>query len=330
MTWCASSRSACSIYSRPTGKAVGNEGRGGGTEGRGAIMTWVRIDDAMPEHPKLLAAGPLAFALDVAAICYCARNRTGGRVPRSKVRLLWDFSDIRIGRAKVDALELAELLVACGRWHRDGDDYRIHDYEQYNPTRERESEARASALTEIRRAAGRRGGLRSAEARRHAGEANAEPVASKTEANGEANPKQASSKTEANDEANPKQASSKTEANDEANSKQTTQQTPSKTEAPIPIPIPGSHTHSPPNPPQADESGVVVEQPASVTVVRPVSSHAPVASTGEPSSPEARRLLEAIRSHEAIRAAAIPEVATTLEGRRMARGTPVDVLVEAI
>src|SRR5690606_33104722 len=156
------------------------------------------------EHPKLLAAGPLAFALDVAAICYCARNGTGGRVPRAKVRLLWDFSDIRIGRAKVDPIALAEKLVACGRWHREGDDYVIHDYDQYNPTKAA-TEAKSSELSEIRRAAGRLGGLRSAEVRRHAGEANA---ASKTEAN----------------------AASKTEAN--------AKQTPSKTEAPIPIPIP--------------------------------------------------------------------------------------------
>lgn len=186
-------------------------------------MSWVRIDDAMPEHPKVLAAGPLAFALDVAAICYCARNRTDGRVPRAKVRLLIDVSDIRVGRAKVDALELAELLVACGRWHRDGDDYRIHDFDQYNPTRA-ESEARTSALTEIRRAAGRRGGLRSAEARRHAGEANAGPVASKPQAN-------------------TKQTGSKAGANGEAKAKQTG----SKSEAPIPIPV--SSNNTPPTPP---------------------------------------------------------------------------------
>lgn len=79
-----------------------------------------------------------------------------------------------------------------------------------------------------------------------------------------------------------------------------------------------------------DGPGEAEEPPASVTVVRPGGSPAPVASKGEPSSPEARRLLEAIRSHEAIRAAAMPEVATALEGRRMMRGTPVEVLVEAI
>src|SRR5690606_4730573 len=89
-----------------------------------------------------------------------------------------------------------------------------------------------------------------------------------------------------------------------------------------------SHTHSACA--REVESGKVEVPPASKTLVRPVGSPAPVASKGEPSSPEARRLLEAIRSHEAIRAAAIPEVATALEGRRMTRGTPVEVLVEAI
>ena len=192
-------------------------------------MTWVRIDDAMPEHPKVLAAGPLAFALDVAAICYSARNGTNGRIPRAKVRLLLDLSDVRIGRAKVDPIALAEKLVECGRWHRDGDDYVIHDFAEYNFTRE-ETEDRALELREKRRAAGRLGGLRRAQGARSNGEANADPVASKTEAN-------------------VKQNRSKPEANDEANAKQT----PSKTEAPIPIPIPVSNNNNtPPTPPEGE------------------------------------------------------------------------------
>lgn len=88
-----------------------------------------------------------------------------------------------------------------------------------------------------------------------------------------------------------------------------------------------SHTHSACA--REGKSGEVEGPPGSKTLVRPASS-AHLAADDEPSSPEARRLLEAIRSHEAIRAAAMPEVATVLEGRRMTRGTPVEVLVEAI
>lgn len=266
-------------------------------------MTWVRIDDAMPEHPKLLAAGPLAFALDVAAICYSARNGTNGRIPRAKVRLLLDLSDVRIGRAKVDPIALAEKLVECGRWHRDGDDYVIHDFAEYNFTRE-ETEDRALELREKRRAAGRLGGLRRAQCARSNGEANADPVASKTEANA-------------------KQNRSNPEANDEAKAKQT----PSKTEAPIPIPIPGSHTHSPPNPPQADADEAKLP---SKTQVRPVVTAQPRAMDEAILDQETRQILEAIRSYDVLRVAATPELASRIGGRQMARGTPIRVILEAI
>lgn len=144
-------------------------------------MSWVRIDDGMPEHPKVLSVGPLAFALDIAAICYCARNRTDGRVPRSKVRILLDLADVRIAGRKADALALADALVAAGRWRRDGDDFVIHDFLEYNPARA-DIEGKSADLSEIRRAAGRTGGLRSGEARRAIDEATGKQARSKTEA----------------------------------------------------------------------------------------------------------------------------------------------------
>lgn len=262
-------------------------------------MTWVRIDDAMPEHPKVLAAGPLAFALDVAAICYSARNGTNGRIPRAKVRLLLDLSDVRVGRAKVDPIALAEKLVACGRWHRDGDDYVIHDFAEYNFTRE-ETEDRALELREKRRAAGRLGGLRRAQGARSNGEANADPVAS-------------------NPQASVKQNRSKPEAN--------AKQTPSKPEAPIPIPIPGSHTHTPPNPPQADADEANLP---SKTQIRPVVTAQPRAMDEAILDQETRQILEAIRSYDVLRVAATPELASRIGGRQMARGTPIRVILEAI
>ena len=37
-------------------------------------MTWVRIDDRFATHPKVMEAGPMAMALDVAAMCYGAQT----------------------------------------------------------------------------------------------------------------------------------------------------------------------------------------------------------------------------------------------------------------
>lgn len=58
-------------------------------------MPWVRIDDGMPQHPKVAAAGPLAFALQIAGLCYCNRNLTDGFIPRAVARTLldWEYVD---------------------------------------------------------------------------------------------------------------------------------------------------------------------------------------------------------------------------------------------
>src|SRR4029453_3116326 len=43
-----------------------------------AVMSWVRLDDQYPDHPKVRALGPLGLALQTAAICYCGRYLTDG------------------------------------------------------------------------------------------------------------------------------------------------------------------------------------------------------------------------------------------------------------
>src|SRR5690606_35902458 len=88
-------------------------------------MSWVRIDDHFPDHPKIAmlgSLGPVAGWLHVAALCYCARYLTDGFIPAGQVMRLADFGP------RVRATDLAERLVAVGLWdHRDGG-YSIHDY----------------------------------------------------------------------------------------------------------------------------------------------------------------------------------------------------------
>lgn len=92
-------------------------------------MAWVRIDDGMTEHPKLVEAGPLALALHVAGLCYCNRQLTDGLIPRKVARRLMDFEDYD------DVDSVIERLVAAEIWHLEGSDYRIHDYLEYQPSR---------------------------------------------------------------------------------------------------------------------------------------------------------------------------------------------------
>lgn len=91
-------------------------------------MAWVRVDDSFADHPKIIAAGPLASWLYVCGLTYCARLLTDGFIPAGQVRKLADLDG---------AMQLAETLVECGLWERCDGGFRVHDFLQYNPTAEK-------------------------------------------------------------------------------------------------------------------------------------------------------------------------------------------------
>jgi hypothetical protein len=89
-------------------------------------MPWARFDDEFPDHPKVLAAGPLAAWLHVCAICYACRYLTDGFIPHGQVRRLADVEDptLLVGR-----------LVSSGLWEVVPGGYRVHDFLEYQPAR---------------------------------------------------------------------------------------------------------------------------------------------------------------------------------------------------
>jgi len=91
-------------------------------------MTWMRFDDQFPDHPKMRAAGALAMALQVAAICYCGRHLTDGAIPASALPTLLDLT-------KKARLKAIASLVQVGAWLKTSDGFQIHDYDQYQPSR---------------------------------------------------------------------------------------------------------------------------------------------------------------------------------------------------
>lgn len=123
-------------------------------------MAWVKLDDAMPHHPKIVAAGPQAFALDVAAICYSNRFATDGFIAESALKTILPGTR--------NAPKLAAKLVDVGRWKRVEGGWIVHDIGDYQP-----SAADQKELSRKRAAAGRKGGKRS-----RPGEANTEANAS--------------------------------------------------------------------------------------------------------------------------------------------------------
>ena len=141
-------------------------------------MTWVRVDDAFTQHPKVLAAGPLAIAMQVAGLCYCNRNLTNGFVPWAVARTLvtWEFLEppdddgerricevgVTSGMAgeTVDAEYVIRLMLQSGMWQEIPGGYLIHDYLDFQPSREQvEAEHQAKV------AAGQAGGQAAARAR---------------------------------------------------------------------------------------------------------------------------------------------------------------------
>jgi hypothetical protein len=107
-------------------------------------VPWVKLDDKFPDHHKVAVAGPLASWLYVCGLAYCNRMLTDGFIPTGMVRRLADVDG---------AMRLAARLVAAGMWEPVEGGYLVHDYADYQPTRER-----VETVSEVRAEAGRRGG----------------------------------------------------------------------------------------------------------------------------------------------------------------------------
>jgi len=100
---------------------------------------WARLDDAILDNPKIIAAGPLGFALHVAAITWCSRNLTDGFIPKRRVSQLLDLSSLQVSettlgrvRHRVTCEDLAADLARIGLWHDHGVSWEVHDYLVYN------------------------------------------------------------------------------------------------------------------------------------------------------------------------------------------------------
>jgi hypothetical protein len=105
-------------------------------------VSWARIDDKMAYGAKTLSAGNEAVGAWVRMLAWSCERGTDGLVPR--------YVALNIaGKPKVIA-----RLVQARMLDQDGDDYRIHDFLDWNPSYEE-----ATGRKQARAEAGRRGGL---------------------------------------------------------------------------------------------------------------------------------------------------------------------------
>jgi hypothetical protein len=101
-------------------------------------MTWVKIDDTFPDHPRVVGLTDAAFRTHVAGLCYSARYLTDGSIPTSALR--------SIGTRKA-ATELEE----AGIWARSDHGWLIRDYLDYNPSRADVEDKREAARVRMAR-----------------------------------------------------------------------------------------------------------------------------------------------------------------------------------
>lgn len=101
-------------------------------------MAWLRIDDRVRTHPKIVQAGPAAAWFWFCGICYAREHLTDGFLPTGILPSL--------APGVTAAGKLAKTLVACRLWHEVEGGYQIHDFTDWNPTRAEVMTKRAADL----------------------------------------------------------------------------------------------------------------------------------------------------------------------------------------
>ncbi|HYW88570.1 MAG TPA: hypothetical protein VFB50_12420 [Chloroflexota bacterium] len=115
-------------------------------------MVWVRLEDDIDEHPKLAAIDDHAFAVYVCGLAYCNRQLTDGFIPTGIGLTLRHCG----GKAKQAIMALTRARL----WEPVAGGWRVHDFLDYQPSREKVAAERAQ-----KQAAGQAGGKASAQAK---------------------------------------------------------------------------------------------------------------------------------------------------------------------
>ena len=88
----------------------------------------MRLDDGFFRHPKARAAGKDGRALMLAGMCWSAANLTDGHIPVDSLTQI--LSDAEVKRVAL------ERVAAAGLWHPGVDGWDIHDFLDFNRSRE--------------------------------------------------------------------------------------------------------------------------------------------------------------------------------------------------
>ena len=121
---------------------------------------WIKLDDQWIDHPKIIRAGRDGRDTWLASITWCSKWRTDGYFPPEALPTLVAMAGVDVASWQNSSnlpdvcQALATRLLEVGLWEFDGQKYKVHDFEDFQPTEERKE-----AVSEARREAGRRGGF---------------------------------------------------------------------------------------------------------------------------------------------------------------------------
>jgi hypothetical protein len=96
-------------------------------------VTWVKIDDSFPNHPKIVGLTDKAFRIHISGLCYCGTYLTDGFIPMTIARQL----------CNENINYIAELCEA-GLWKEamSENGFRIHDYLSHQTSKTQVEEKR--------------------------------------------------------------------------------------------------------------------------------------------------------------------------------------------
>jgi hypothetical protein len=118
-------------------------------------LGWFKVDDQLAFHSKTVMAGNTAMGLWVRAGAWASAQLTDGKVPKHMAKAMANPED-------------ADALVMAGLWVDEGDDYRFHDWDVFQPSAAEEKRRRED-ISRKRSEAGRKGAQAKWEKERAAG-----------------------------------------------------------------------------------------------------------------------------------------------------------------
>jgi hypothetical protein len=98
-------------------------------------MTWIKLDDTLPNNPKILPLSDKAFRMYIEGLCYSNQYLTDGFLPDAIVR--------RLG----NPIELIE----AGLWLESDNGIQIHDYIKHQTSKKAVEEKRTANLERVMR-----------------------------------------------------------------------------------------------------------------------------------------------------------------------------------